>query len=294
MSAEACIAIWKARFIDTVDGRRPIEPIEKLVLMRFAWSASDEGVVSQLTWKQCGLETCVSRPTVARVMARLRACPSDPKRRLKSCTEAGGRCSVHFGVLPVVELYTRTGNKWRRYHIKFELIFDGQLNSVEVSHRDLARYQGETSRGIRVRPVLNAINERKGESSSTLGEADSERTINSARSLGVNAEEKSEELHAVNGLLMAKLRRVDARLAGDIIADCRQVNREATLEVILFALSRVLTAGVPPRIGNANGFVRCQVRGIVRKEYLEALDNAAGARMREWRRSAGAGSETKH
>jgi hypothetical protein len=121
--------------------------------------------------------------------------------------------------------------------------------------------------------------------SSNVVEVDSERAVLKGRAHASKRTGKTGlDLEAIEGLLMSRLKRIDARLAADLAHDCLQVNPHVTTEQILFVLTAIFTEGIPPRIHNKPGFVRKEARDRVRASYLQALDAAAGERMTSARR----------
>jgi hypothetical protein len=117
----------------------------------------------------------------------------------------------------------------------------------------------------------------------SLGKKPSERAPRKARARG---SENGFDLTAIQGLLLQGLKRTDARLAPGIIRDCRAVNPNVTGEQLMFALSQIMLSGIPPSIKSPAGWLRREVATRVRAEYLEALEDAARARMEAAKRQA--------
>jgi hypothetical protein len=88
---------------------------------------------------------------------------------------------------------------------------------------------------------------------------------------------------------MQNLKRVDARLAAGLAADCLRKNPEVTTEQVLFVLTAIFLEGIPPHIKRPAGFVRQEAVDRVRQSYLEALNAAAEERMRAAGRKPGSG-----
>lgn len=124
MSGQLLGAVWGAVSIETPSGPKPIDPLEKLILARFADSGSDEGIVSHLSWPRLEAECCLSRREIARIMSRFRTCPHNEKYRTVECGEPGGRCIHHWGLLDRLGIFTTSGIRCRRYRLRVELLLD--------------------------------------------------------------------------------------------------------------------------------------------------------------------------